>query len=525
MSETKKTLWAYSKNGTEIKIPILGICGEFESGKTLFAITIAPGKHPKGHPFAGLARTCVIDIEKSSENYAGMNLGFDRIDLPQQIMSIPNKKAYTSIDLYEEFRKSALAIPDGRYDVLIVDPVTDIDSGLTEYVRNNLDKFGLTNKQVDKMSGLLWGVVKEEWNKLLLLLSTKCKTFCFTAHMRDLFVGNTPSGKREPKGKETLAKLATLYLELQRKPKNGIVPSVPIGIRLKSRICDTVFDEKTGDITTIELLPKVIENCTPAHIRNLIESSKPVTSAAYSEDHLTEDMRLAFQVEMQSKRAEANNAELELANVRNKCLEGMQRGLPAANIPSNEVRTGSYVSATVKEAPKETEETPEPPEPPFNVPETPKEPQDETSIPAEKTEKPKKEKATKKTAKPDNPMWDGNAEFPPEAYSRETEINTLKIRLSEGYFTKDDLAAALQLYKVAKVSEMSDPALESFIAHVRLTKQVIDEAVKRNIPRLKLEEFAGMANEKSFFVSSIETKQKMLELIMKQALPSSEGNA
>jgi hypothetical protein len=529
-NETTNLLWAKSPSGVEIKIPILGLCGEFESGKTLWGITIAPGKHPAGHPFEGLARTIVIDLEKSSENYAESNLGFDRIDLPQQLMSNPNKKAYTSIDLYEEFRKTTLAIPDKRYDVMFIDPITDIDSGLTDYVRENPEKFGLTKNKIEKTTGLLWGVVKEEWNKLLLLLSTKCKTFCFSAHMRDLYIGNTPSGKREPKGKETLAKLATLYLELARKPKNGVIPSVPTGIKLKSRISDSIFNEKTGEITTIELLPKVIENCTPAKIRSLIANpSKDVI--AYYDDHLTDDMRLAFQVEKESKRAEAANAELELQNRRDKLIAGMVKPDEVQETVKN-VDTTISKNVSTKEPSGANLSTADslPPPPPYRKPQPATEPPQTVSPPepkqpkkkAAKTENVETEAETPvktpvKTS--DNPMYDGAGSFPPADYDRAVESEFLKNSLTKGYYTKDNFAQALKLFNVTKLSELSDTEFESICDHAHMVKNIIDETVKRNIPRAKLEEFAEKAKEPSFFVSSMETKQKILSVITNIPIP------
>jgi len=124
-----------------------------------------------------------------------------------------------------------------------------------------------------------------------------------------------------------------------------------------------------------------------------------------------------------------------------------------------------------------------------------------------------------------NPMWDGiSADFPPLEYDRDAEINNVKRLVSEGYLLKDDLIDALKLYGCARVSNLSEAAFESFVVgHARLAEQIIDETTKRNIPRAKLDEFARLDKEHSFFVSSMATKQKILSLILEQPIPQ-QGN-
>jgi len=123
-----------------------------------------------------------------------------------------------------------------------------------------------------------------------------------------------------------------------------------------------------------------------------------------------------------------------------------------------------------------------------------------------------------------NPMWNGSAEFPPPEYDRQTEAENAKRLIEEGYFTMDEHKEAMKFYGVSKVGDLSEAAFESYVlGHVRLVKQIIDETTKRGIPRAKLNEFARLDNEHSFFVSSIETKKKILSLILEQTIPQ-QGN-
>jgi hypothetical protein len=127
----------------------------------------------------------------------------------------------------------------------------------------------------------------------------------------------------------------------------------------------------------------------------------------------------------------------------------------------------------------------------------------------------------KKTA---NPMWKDSVGDMPTEFNREAEIANVKRLVSEGYFTQDDLKEALKLYGSDRISNLADDAFESFVlGHIRLVEQIIDETTKRNIPRAKLNEFARLDNEHSFFVSSIATKRKILSLIMEQPVPQ-QGN-
>jgi chemotaxis protein histidine kinase CheA len=97
------------------------------------------------------------------------------------------------------------------------------------------------------------------------------KCFYFTSHLRDEWRGNTPTGKREPKGKETLLELASLYLWLERLPgEDGKVPDAPSAIVLKQRLADTFIDPETGEVRITALMPPRIPVATVQAIRRYI---------------------------------------------------------------------------------------------------------------------------------------------------------------------------------------------------------------------------------------------------------------
>ena len=502
-------LWAKAPSGRIIDIPILGVCGEFGSGKTLFGASIAPGNHPEGHPYAGKPRTGIIDVEMSSATYEGSALGFERFDLPAMLMK-NRSGGFTPIELFEACRKLIDSIPNERFDVLMIDPVTDIDSGLTDYVRANCTKFGLTTRQLEKSSGLLWGVVKNQWNNWLLQIAQKCKTFVFTAHMRDHYIGNMPSGKREPKGKETLGKLASIYLELNRKPgKDGTVPKAPTARIIKGRLCDMFIDAE-GDIQNIELLPPVFENCTPKRIRQFIQSP-PTEKVVVPEGHLDNDMKLAFQALIETQRNEANQAELQLLD-RQKELRST---LPTAPIPKPETtekvvnveavtRSGEAQKFTV--SPLKAVSLPSVPIP--NVPPVVA-PVEVVAAPPESAPAPLTEQAA--TSEPSN-----EPPFEVDKISKEEMVSHIKKSHGEKLFTSEEFKMILDDAGAAKLSELSNDQVEELYRNVCRMESIAYMADSLGVPRSKLDELAKMAGDKTAFVSKLKTKLHLHELLSAQ---------
>jgi len=151
--------------------------------------------------------------------------------------------------------------------VLAVDPITDIEAGLADWVRLNPKEFGRTEAQYAKASGLMWADVKNWWKMFLGMLSAKVETFVFTAHMGNEWKGTSPTSRRIPKGKETLFELASLYLLMERKPDaKGKVADAPSAVVLKSRLAKTVIADD-GEVTHQSILPPRLDVATPKTIR------------------------------------------------------------------------------------------------------------------------------------------------------------------------------------------------------------------------------------------------------------------
>lgn len=293
----REPLWP---NGMAIEV--IGLTGEFGVGKTIFGLSIAPGKE-----------TLVYDMEKSSSVY--QSLGFARIDMADEMLKRFGNKIYQPEDLYAAWRESILAITPGKYRVIMLDPVSEIESGIVEHIRKNPEKYGLTAKQIERAEGLLWGRMKDVWKNILVDLSARCETFVFVSHMRAVFRDNRPvPGRKQPKGKETLMELASLYLRLERVPDvKGNVPEVPSAIVIKNRLSVPRFEG--GSLSWVNVLPPRIPVATPAAIREYIQHPpdyaklKPAERAP--EEHASEEELAMMKLATAEAQRDAEQARLE----------------------------------------------------------------------------------------------------------------------------------------------------------------------------------------------------------------------
>lgn len=343
-------LWPDTPSGNALEIEVFGATGEFKSGKTILGLSIAPGRHPEGHEFAGKPRTLYLDFEKSGGCYGGT--GCQRLDVPAKMLELRGG-SYTPLDIFKWFLELVEhKLKPGQFDVVAVDPITDIESGLVDYVKANCEKFGLTKNQVEKGGGLLWGAVKDFWKQVLLKVGAKCKCFFFTSHLRDSWSGNTPTGKREPKGKETLLELASLYLWLERKPDDkGNVPGKPSAIVLKERLADTFMDE-AGNLQIVHLLPPRLPVATVDAIRGYIAAppdyQKLKAGERVEEEKLSDETRLRLEAAKAEAERDAEQARLQRME-RMEAIRGNQTQQAAAPGPAKATDKTAEVQAAKTE--------------------------------------------------------------------------------------------------------------------------------------------------------------------------------
>lgn len=333
-------LWPDTPWGSPMEIEVFGATGEFATGKTILGLSIAPGVHPEGHPFAGKPRTLYLDLEKSGATYGGT--GCKRIDVPAELARLhgPN---YTSKQVAEWFNALPGQLQPGQYDVIVVDPVNDIESGEVDIVKSKPDAHGYTKNQFDRSVGLLMAAMKAHWKKLLMGYSNVCKCFFFTTHLRDQFKGGSPSGKREPRGKETLFELASLYLWLERAPdEKGVVSDKPSAIVLKQRLADTRMNA-AGELEVVNLMPPRIPVATVQAIRQYI-ANPPDYSKLTAAERVIE--KPVTEVELQRMRLATAEAQTAAATAQADVLD-RQRELTAIR-QAAQAQTPQTVDQTAK---------------------------------------------------------------------------------------------------------------------------------------------------------------------------------
>jgi hypothetical protein len=285
MPEAEKSAALYPKN---VRIPIIAVTGEPNSGKTLFALNIDPWTRDesKEPPLK------LWDFEGSAEPYKD-GLNFDWVDAGREV------EAYSAEAAFDWWHTQLLGTPHGRYRVLGVDTMDDILKGSVDWVRNRPKTFGRTPKQYEKASSMfLWPDVKAFWKKILFVEAReRCQTFVMTFHLKNEWKGDNPTGRRIPEGLDVMTKLATLYLWLDRTPriKGTRSPRIPRGIVQKERLVR--FGESEEDDRPI--LPPQLPKATGTAIRDYINNPPDYNNLSVEErrpdQSLSEDDKLVLQ--------------------------------------------------------------------------------------------------------------------------------------------------------------------------------------------------------------------------------------
>ena len=309
-----------------IPIEVMGLTGDFASGKTLFALSISPG-----------ITTLIYDTEKSAKPY--LSLGFNRIDLPGEMLK-SHPSGFKPIDLFLFWWKDIKAIRPGKYRVIVLDTVSEIESGLVAYVRANPTEFGYTAAQFARAQALVWGAVKDLWKAILTDLASRCETFVFTSHLKREFAGDRPTSTKTPKGKETLMELASLYLWLDRSTdKKGNQPAAPSATVLKSRLSSMVV-LPNGLMDIRPSLPPRLPIATPASVRFYLDNP-PDYDKLKADERIKETEISEAEIEaLKLARAEAERdaAALQLERMKS-AANAYQQPRPVANGPQTTMQT------------------------------------------------------------------------------------------------------------------------------------------------------------------------------------------
>jgi len=286
-------------------IPIIGGTGKKWSGKSVFGLNICP------QPNA----TLVYDFEQSTTSYeqerARIGAPFVRIDVQKEMHNYkdekgnyPYRSGYKPINLFMWWIKHVRSLEAGKYRVIMADPVTDLERGLTDWVAANPEYFGHTANQYQKMSGVMWGDVKDFEKIVLADITARCETFYFTAHIGAEFKGNTATGKEKAKGKETLYELASVYLWFERDPDStGTRPNIPSARVEKGRLMvSELIDE---EVVSYSVLPPRLPQATPKAIREYFKNPAGKVALKDTEKAREESMSADDRLRLEVAKAEA----------------------------------------------------------------------------------------------------------------------------------------------------------------------------------------------------------------------------
>ena len=326
-----RPLFGVLPDGKALEVPIIGLCGGYGSGKTLAGLTICPEE------------TIEIGVEDSGVTY---NLPLKhRFSMYKEVTG-KNGVTPKPIECWEWFASilEDIAKDKRKCRVLFVDPITDIQGGLVDWVKDHAADFKKSSAQYEKASGLLWADVKSHAKMLLGRVSSKC-TLVFTAHMGSVWSGGAPvTGKQKAKGIDTFKELASLYVFLTREvdPKTGLQPEQPIGHICpphgKSRLAHMVLNPATGDWESKAILPPRIEPFTWQKVRAYVQTPPNYLKLKASEkadiERLSDDDKLLLE-------ADKVRMELEAAQLRMELAEKAEKA--ASRVGSGAVSTSSSV--------------------------------------------------------------------------------------------------------------------------------------------------------------------------------------
>lgn len=313
MPDQPQPLWGTNPKGNPVRIPILGLTGENKAGKTLFALTIAPGKFPDGNP-----RTLYYDFEESGANYDYDQTTRNVQQSMTDLFTTPDGicKPWRPIDVFRWWYDDQAKIKAGQYDVVIIDPITMLEGPLTDYVASQYADHGFVSERTFRATGpLMLAKANEFLLKTLLHLSSRVQTVVFIAHLGVKYVHNKPTNEKQAKGKSPLLQLPTLYLWLERE-QNKQTPRCKQ--TLKDRLVYTSYDPATFEPSVQPYLPPAFDPCTPNKIREYI--AKPVNyqklkkSERVQEDVLSESERLIIEQQIAEDRRIAEEMQMERLN-------------------------------------------------------------------------------------------------------------------------------------------------------------------------------------------------------------------
>lgn len=191
----------------------------------------------------------VIDLREKSEELEGDNF---------------------QLRLFEAFRNQLLELEVGKYDIIGIDPMSDLYFGSFFFVGQNSKLFGKSPQRYNGREGVIaqWADTKLWWKKMINNLKPYCQTLVLTSHPKDLYDKSTklPTGRKAARGAD-ITEAVSLQLWLfkpEDKDHNGLAAAHKnhVGnywtLVKKNRLSYHVPNERTGIPRVAQILPNKI---------------------------------------------------------------------------------------------------------------------------------------------------------------------------------------------------------------------------------------------------------------------------
>lgn len=193
---TLPALWPTNFANIEIEgqspLSSIWIIGDPGVGKSTFITTI-PAVKP-----------LVLDLEGSYTTLRFLS-PMTRIDLREKSREyLAKAKGILEYSFFLAFMDELEKIKPGEYDVIAIDPFSDLYFGSFFYVQNHPEIFGKSAERYRGKEGVIaaWADAVTLWKDLVKRLESLCQTVIFTSHVKDIYDKSTQTktGIRDGRG-------------------------------------------------------------------------------------------------------------------------------------------------------------------------------------------------------------------------------------------------------------------------------------------------------------------------------------
>jgi hypothetical protein len=170
--------------------------------------------------------------------------------------------------------------PEHEIDLIVVDNVSPLESGITDEVETNYESYGITPGQMKRMAAVKWGPIKRLYANFIQNLANKAPMYVFTSQLSQVWASGQPvPGLYRPKGKKDILEQQTfLRVWLQLNPSRP----EPAGLVMKSRLVRPIR-ANGGKLTWQSMLPRRLPVCTWGAIREYFAAPPDLENPAPGE--------------------------------------------------------------------------------------------------------------------------------------------------------------------------------------------------------------------------------------------------